>query len=59
MLGKVIALMSNEHPLKNKPLMRLLVNEMGPEAAANTLADASNTYALKRRRHLLAFLKNQ
>lgn len=59
MLGKVIALLSYEPPLLNKPLMRLLVNGMGKEEAAKALVDASNEHALRRRRHLLALLMNQ
>ena len=59
MLGKVITFLSYEHPLKNKPLMRLLVNGMGPEAAAATLVEASGAHALRRRRHLLVHRMNQ
>ncbi len=59
MLDKVIALLSKDHPLLNKPLMRLLVNGIGPETAAATLAEASGEHGLRRRRHLLALLMNQ
>ena len=45
--------------LNNKPLIRLLVKEMGKEAAAETLVESAGLIAVRRRRHLLALLKNQ
>ena len=61
-VSKVISTMHNEasgNILNNKPLIRLLVKEMGKEAAAETLVESAGLIAVRRRRHLLALLKNQ
>jgi hypothetical protein len=61
-IGKVagiIAAASPVHPLHNKELQKYLVREHGAKLASELLADASGHVALKRRRHLLAFLQRQ
>jgi hypothetical protein len=61
-LGRLVAASHkplNIHPLHNNGLHRYLISKYGLVSTTEILASASESLALHRRRHLLAFLEQQ
>lgn len=59
-LGRLVAACYNGlHPLLNKPLQKYLISTYGLNSATEIMVKASESLALHRRRHLLAFLEQQ
>jgi hypothetical protein len=61
-LGRLVAASHkplNVHPLHNNGLHRYLIANYGLASTTEILASASESIAIHRRRHLLAFLEQQ